>query len=320
MIEPIGHVYAIRASSVSGRCDKSRLAEHDLDRKTGASFFGVVLRGDFLATKSEIVSLLDGLTLIASRAAAAILAVPRLELQARHKPDSSPVTVADEKSEAIILKGLAELIPGVRVVSEETTGNQAVEGLGERFLVVDPLDGTREFLAGLDEFTVNIALVEGRTPIAGVVAAPARGLFWRGYALPGDLGLGAERLALSPGAAPAQASKRITIHTRPRPPNGARVLISRSHLDPATDAYVDRLPQAQRTACGSALKFCLVAEGSADVYPRLAPTSEWDIAAGHAVLAAAGGALRQPDGGVLVYGQGDFRVPAFIASGDGKIS
>ena len=100
------------------------------------------------------------------------------------------------------------------------------------------------------------------------------------------------------------------------PPSGAHVLVSRSHLDPATDAYVDGLPQAQRTACGSALKFCLIAEGSADIYPRLAPTSEWDVAAGHAVLAGAGGALRRPDGSPLFYGQGDFRIAAFIASGD----
>ena len=264
-----------------------------------------------MATESEIAGLLDGLTLIASRAAAAILAVPRLDLNQRNKPDASPVTAADNASETVILAGLARLLPGVPVVSEESTGNRPFEGLGQRFVIVDPLDGTREFLANLDEFTVNIAVVENETPIAGVVAAPARGLIWRGY-----VGHGAERLALAPGAAPNATRERVAVRTRARPTSGARVLISRSHLDAATDAYVDRLPSPERIACGSALKFCLLAEGSADLYPRLAPTSEWDIAAGHAVLVAAGGELRKPDGGALRYGQGDFRVPGFIATGD----
>ena len=272
-----------------------------------------------MAAPSEIVALLDGLTLIASRAAAAILAVPRPDLKAREKPDSSPVSTADEVSEAIILKELAAFMPAVQVVSEETTGNRAVEGLRDRFFVVDPLDGTREFLAGLDEFTVNIALVDSGIPVAGVVAAPARSLVWRGYALPNQRAQGAERLALTPGEAPERARDRVAIRTRPRPPSGAHVLVSRSHLDPATDAYVDGLPQAQRTACGSALKFCLIAEGSADIYPRLAPTSEWDVAAGHAVLAGAGGALRRPGGSPLHYGQGDFRIAAFIATGDPQV-
>lgn len=271
---------------------------------------------DVLAAPSDIAALLDGLTLIASRAAAAILAVPRPDLKAREKPDSSPVSAADEASEAVILKGLAAFMPGIQVVSEETTGNRPIEGLRSRFFIVDPLDGTREFLAGLDEFTVNIAMIDSGLPIAGVVAGPARGLVWRGYALSEEQNRGAERLTLPPGEAPERARDRIAIHTRTRPSSGARVLISRSHLDPATDAYVDRFADAQRTACGSALKFCLVAEGSADLYPRLAPTSEWDVAAGHAVLLGAGGALRQPDGSPLLYGRGDFRIPAFIASGD----
>jgi 3'(2'), 5'-bisphosphate nucleotidase len=267
--------------------------------------------GAFVATESEIAGLLDGLTLIASRAAAAILAVPQHDLNQRHKPDSSPVTAADDASETIILAGLARLMPGVPVVSEETTGNRPVEGLGERFLVVDPLDGTREFLAGLDEFTVNIALIENETPVAGVLAAPARGLIWRGH-----VGSGAERLALSPGAAPDKARQRVAIRTRARPASGARVLISRSHLDAATDAYVDRLARPERIACGSALKFGLLAEGSADLYPRLGPMSEWDIAAGHAVLTAAGGVMRKLDGSALRYGQGNFLVAGFIATGD----
>lgn len=277
---------------------------------------GMVGSEDAVAPPPNIVKLLDGLTLIASRAAAAILAVPRPDLNAREKPDSSPVSAADDASETVIIQALAAFMPAVRVVSEESTGNRAVEGIGDRFFIVDPLDGTREFLAGLDEFTVNIALIENGAPVAGVVAAPARGLVWRGYALPNEQGHGAERLALTPGETLERARQRIAIHTRPRPSSGARVLVSRSHLDAATDAYVDRFPDAQRTACGSALKFCLLAEGSADIYPRLAPTSEWDVAAGHAVLSGAGGALRRPDGSPLLYGQEDFRIAAFIATGD----
>ena len=221
---------------------------------------------------------------------------------------SPPPTTRRKRSFSRAWRGCC---PGCRSCRRKAPETARSPGLGRRFVIVDPLDGTREFLAEIDEFTVNIALVEDEIPIAGVVGAPARGLIWRGYA-----GHGAERLALAPGAAPDAARQRIAIRTRARPTSGARVLISRSHLDAATDAYVDRLPQPERIACGSALKFCLVAEGSADLYPRLGPTSEWDIAAGHAVLVAAGGELRKPDGGALRYGQGDFRVPGFIATGD----
>jgi 3'(2'), 5'-bisphosphate nucleotidase len=262
---------------------------------------------------SEIISktLLDELTFIASAAAAAILEAQRSGLGQREKADRSPVTAADEAAERVILDGLARIVPDVPVVSEEATGRRRPNDLGTRFFLVDPLDGTRELLAGRDEYTVNIALVEDGSPVAGVIAAPARGLTWRGAR-----GLGAERMVLAPGAAPAQARDRMPIRTRKRPARGPRVLVSRSHLDPGTAAYVDRLPEAERVPCGSSLKFGVLAEGAADLYPRLAPTSEWDIAAGHAVLLSAGGALTQPDGRPLRYGQADFHVPAFIAVGD----
>src|SRR3954469_25745599 len=183
--------------------------------------------------KSGIVTaeLLDGLTLIASQAAAAILAVPRPDLKPRQKADTSPVTAADHAAEAVILDGLKRLLPGVPVVSEEMTGNRAVERLGPRFLLVDPLDGTREFLAGLDEYTVNIALIEDGTPTVGVLGAPARGTIWRGR-----VGHGAERLTGAARAAPDAASLRTAVRSRACPASGARVLISRSHLDAATDA------------------------------------------------------------------------------------
>jgi 3'(2'), 5'-bisphosphate nucleotidase len=257
------------------------------------------------------MGLLDGLTLIASQAAAAILAIPRPALNTRDKPDHSPVTAADEASEAIILDGLRRLLPSIPVVSEESLAGRPVAESAKSFLSVDPLDGTREFLAGLDEYVVNIALIEDGVPVAGVMAAPARGLIWRGR-----VGQGAERLALKPGDRLDAARERHAIRTRPCPANGARILISRSHLDPATEAWVTRVPQAELIPCGSALKFGLLAEGSADLYPRLGPTSEWDVAAGHAVLLAAGGDVRMPDGQPLRYGQAHSRIAGFIAAGD----
>ena len=268
-------------------------------------------REDALDTEFIGPETLDALTGIASRAAAAILAVRREDLNQREKPDRSPVTAADEASQSVILEGLAKLLPDIPIVSEEATAQHGIAGAGRRFLAVDPLDGTREFLAGRDEFAVNIALLDDGVPIAGVIAAPTRGAIWRGRA-----GGGAERLLLSPGAAPEAARERVTIHTRMRPGIGARVRVSRSHLDAATVAYVDRLAQPARIACGSALKFCLVAEGSADLYPRLSPTSVWDTAAGHALLLAAGGAVLTLQGEPLRYS--GLRVPAFIAMGDRK--
>jgi 3'(2'), 5'-bisphosphate nucleotidase len=263
----------------------------------------------------EANNILEILTLIASRAAAAILAVPRSGLGHREKPDRSPVTAADEASQAIILEGLTRLMPGVPVLSEEATGDWPTTASGGRLIIVDPLDGTREFLAGLDEFVVNIALMEDGLPVAGVVAAPARSLVWRGV-----VGKGADRISLPAGASLDSIRERIAIRTRPLPAIGARVMISRSHLDPDTASFVDRLTLPEKIACGSALKFCLLADGTADIYPRLAPTCEWDIAAGHAVLLAAGGDVRKPDGTPMLYGEGyaegKYLVPAFIAVGD----
>lgn len=257
-------------------------------------------------------ALLDEFTRIAARAAAAILAVSAPAATRRDKADSSPVTIADEASEAVILDGLRQLLPGVPIVSEEAGPERVRPRAGEPFLLVDPLDGTREFLAGLPEYTVNIALVSEGRPVAGVVAAPALGLAWRGI-----VGIGAERGTL---ASDGSGGERVSIHTRAWPSGTPRILVSRSHLDAATAAYVERLPQAERIACGSSLKFCRLAEGAADLYPRFAPTSEWDLAAGHAVLSAAGGVATQPEGAPLSYrggGAGDsIRVPGFIAWGD----
>jgi len=257
-------------------------------------------------------TLLDGLCRIAVRAAAAIRAIAPAALKVRAKDDHSPVTAADETSESIILEGLLELLPGVPVVSEEAAGQAAPRALARQFVLVDPLDGTRELLAGRDEYTVNIALVDNAQPVIGVVAAPALGLLWRGI-----IGMRAERLVIASDGQSPNSGKPEAIRTRAWPDHGGAVaLVSRSHLDPATDAYLARVRPAQRIACGSSLKFCRLAEGVADLYPRLAPTSEWDVAAGHALLVAAGGAVTRPDGTPLQYGQGDVRIPAFIAWGD----
>jgi 3'(2'), 5'-bisphosphate nucleotidase len=244
---------------------------------------------------------MDELTAIVSQAAAVIIAQPLATLAHRTKPDLSPVTTADEGAEAVLLEGLARVLPGVPVVSEEAGGAAA-----SCFVLVDPLDGTRELLAGRNEFTVNLALVTDRRPVLGIVCAPALGLLWRGI-----VGGGAERIEFSASLVDAHR-----IRTRRRPAKSLVVAVSRSHLDAATDAFVASLPKATRLVCGSALKFCRVAEGAADLYPRLSPVSEWDVAAGHAVLVAAGGTVTMPDGAPLSYGQADFRVPAFIAWGD----
>jgi len=254
---------------------------------------------------------MDELTALVSEAAAAI---QRTGPQAaRMKADQSPVCNADEVAEALLLEGLARLVPGVPVVSEEACARGVRPRPGARFFLVDPLDGTREFLAGLDEYTVNVALVADGVPEIGIIAAPAQGLIWRGAA-----GRGAERLDLTSGAAPASARNVTPLRPRPRPAHGLIAAVSRSHLDPRTAAFVAALPNAEQMVCGSSLKFCRLAEGRADVYPRLAPTSEWDIAAGHAVLTASGGAISAPDGAPVAYGRAgeSFRVPGFVAWAD----
>ena len=256
---------------------------------------------------------LDALSEIVLRAAQATLAVPFSSVQQRIKNDLSPVTAADEASEAVILEGLAKVLPGVPVVAEECAAGGKVPGaLGASFLLVDPLDGTKEFLAGRDEFTVNIAIVTHGVPIAGLIAAPAQGLLWRGV-----VGGKAERLRLKLGAAPADAYDRSFIRTRPAPER-LTVATSRTHLDEVTEDFLARLPIARRYMCGSSVKFCHLAQGDADIYPRLSPTCEWDIAAGVAILTAAGGAATAPDGGPLRFGgmARKFLVPGFIAWGD----
>lgn len=257
----------------------------------------------------DVADIFPALSVLVARASAAILALSTAA--ARQKADGSPVTDADEAAEAVILAGLCQLLPGIPVISEERTGKNGAPKLAGSFVLVDPLDGTKEFVAGRDEYTVNVAILSAGQPIAGVIAAPARRLLWRGI-----VGRGAERL----GMQRQTLSTPEPIHCRAWPQHGAVALVSRSHRDTASDALLARLPAAEPQECGSSLKFCRVAEGSADIYPRLGPTCEWDIAAGHALVTAAGGLVAAPNGRALVYGRSaeNFRVPGFIAWGDPK--
>ncbi|MGA7997780.1 MAG: 3'(2'),5'-bisphosphate nucleotidase CysQ [Bradyrhizobium sp.] len=262
----------------------------------------IVIEGEAAA------ALLEPLTDLVIRAGAAILAVNRTAMRVEGKLDGSPVTEADLAADRIIAEGLARIAPQVPAVSEERV-NLAEPSYNGSFFLIDPLDGTKEFVAGRDEFTVNLALVTNGTPLLGIVGAPALGLVWRGL-----VGHGAERL--QSGEKPVAEP----IHTRPYPKRGEPWIaaVSRSHGDSRTEAFIAARPGAIRKVLGSAVKFGRVAEGQADIYPRLAPTSEWDIAAGHAVVTAAGGMITDAQGAPLLFGSGraGFIVPEFIAWGD----
>ncbi len=230
---------------------------------------------------------------LCSAAGALVMAVYATDFEARAKADSSPVTEADERAEALILSGLAALLPGVTIVAEEAVSAGGLPVVPDEFLLVDPLDGTREFLGRNGDFTVNIALVQGGTPVCGAVYAPARSRMFAG-------GTTAWSCAVEPGAPVGEGAP---LATRGYPAEGLVAVASKSHLDPETAAFLDRLPLTDRRSAGSSLKLCLVAAGEADVYPRFGPTMEWDIAAGHAVLTAAGGQLLEPDGTPFRYGK-----------------
>jgi 3'(2'), 5'-bisphosphate nucleotidase len=244
---------------------------------------------------------------IAERAGAVILEHYEGDVAVSRKADASPVTAADEAAERSILPALRALTPGVPVVSEEAMAQGQAPGAAEsaaagRFWLVDPLDGTREFIKRNGEFTVNIALVIDGRPALGVVHVPAQGATYGGI-----VGGVAEL---------ARDGRRRRIAARPVPAEGAVLVSSRSHGDDAAmKSFLGDMKIASRRIAGSALKFCLVAEGAADLYPRLGRTMEWDSAAGHAVVLAAGGKVTRLDGGELRYGKPDFENPHFLARG-----
>jgi 3'(2'), 5'-bisphosphate nucleotidase len=248
------------------------------------------------AKAQSMQQLLDAVAQITRDAGRLILEVYATDFAVRGKDDASPVTEADERAEKLIVPALAALTPGVPVVAEEEVAAGRVPAIGERFWLVDPLDGTKEFISRNGEFTVNVALVERGEPVLGVVLAPALGA--RGAWVDDDAG-------------------RRPIRCRAVPPEGLTVVASRSHGDAAAlDAFLAGKKVASLASAGSSLKLCLVAAGEADLYPRLGRTMEWDIAAGHAVLRAAGGEVtRLDDGQPLRYGKPGFDNPHFVAAG-----
>lgn len=258
--------------------------------------------------------LLEGLIEAAHEAGREICRVYRAGFDVSMKADASPVTEADHAAERVILGHLARLAPGVPVVAEERVAAGEVPAVGARFFLVDPLDGTREFVSRNGEFTVNVALVEQGAPTLGVVYAPVTAVLYAGDTTVPR----AVRMRLEPDASAAEraAAVREPIAVRAPPPDGRLIAVaSRSHRDPATDAYLARFQIAKTVSVGSALKFCLVAAGEADLYPRAQSISEWDTAAGHAIVVAAGGRVIDARGAPLRYGKPGFRSGAFVASG-----
>ena len=244
--------------------------------------------------------LLEDIAAAAREAGEAILEVVRRGYEVEHKQDLSPVTQADRAAELVILAALARAAPGVPVIAEEEVAAGRIPAHGDTYFLVDPLDGTKEFVRGGDDYTVNIGLIEGGTPALGVVYSPARGTLHAGLA--------------GEGAWLEDGEGRRPIRTRER---GAQIVAvaSKSHFTQNTADYLEAaVGVCEHLGIGSSLKFCVVAEGQADIYPRLGPTSEWDTAAGHAVLLAAGGRVDGPDGTPLRYGKTTFLNRGFLAT------
>ncbi|MFK7943337.1 MAG: 3'(2'),5'-bisphosphate nucleotidase CysQ [Paracoccaceae bacterium] len=250
------------------------------------------------------------LTELALKAGAKIIEIyDSGELGTEAKADDSPVTAADLAANDVIAAGLAAAFPDIPAVTEEAAESHAQSGL-DRFFLVDPLDGTKEFINRRGEFTVNIALIEGGVPVAGVVYAPALGRLW---ATRGDI---AVELGVKEHVVEAGTARKLSVST---PDNEALVIVaSKSHRDQATDDFIGRFKVARFTSAGSSLKFCLLAGGEADFYPRLGRTMEWDTAAGHAVLRAAGGhVVRFDDHAPFMYGKAGYENSFFLAYAPG---
>jgi 3'(2'), 5'-bisphosphate nucleotidase len=245
--------------------------------------------------------------LAAAQAAAQIIVVIRARgARAQRKADGSPLTDADQAAEALILQQLGAAFPDLPIVSEENAQSHALAPPAA-FLLVDPIDGTKEFVAGRDEFTVNIALIEQGVPTLGVIVVPVGGdQYWvdaEGRAWQNRAGVCSILDGMASGAEePAR--------------QGLVAAVSRSHPDGETDCYLAGFPVSHRMICGSSLKFCLIARGDADLYPRFGPTNEWDIAAGDAIVRAARGDVITPDGALFRYGKPGFRNGPYIARSD----
>ena len=254
---------------------------------------------------------LQSLALMAYRAGLIIMRHYIDGTQTRRKDDHSTVTDADEEAEAFILTELNKEFPGTAVVAEEEVAAGRLPRIGEHFFLVDPLDGTKEFIDRNGEFTVNIAEIAHGIAVRGVVYAPAKGRLFAGET-PG----GAYEIDV-PSEGDPNLGRRHSISVRKAPADGLIAVASRSHRDKKTDEYLAHYPVKDFITAGSSLKFCLVAAGEADIYPRHGRTMEWDTAAGHAVLLAAGGSVTQLDGSAFIYGKvsEEFANPFFVARG-----
>lgn len=259
------------------------------------------MKTDSLARDLASGALHDIIADIAEEAARLILPYWRADVAVQSKADDSPVTLADQQAEALILERLAARWPGVQTVAEEAVAaDGAPETAHSRFWLIDPLDGTRGFVAGKESYTVNIALIENGYPVAGVVTAPAMATSWR----------------RGPDGAQRRGFGEVwrSIRVRERPSDGI-ALLSHSVTDAEAERLMTRHGCTRWQGADSSLKFCLIAEGRFDAYPRTGPTHEWDTAAGQAVLEAAGGRVLGPDGQSLAYGKPGFRNGPFTALG-----
>lgn len=253
----------------------------------------------------EFDALVEGASHISRSAGRLIYDMSQLSEKPTHriKKDLSPVTEADIAANELITNQLKVLAPHIPIVAEESVAiGQIPDVTTGVFWLVDPLDGTKEFISGRNEYTVNIALIKGGTPVIGVIYLPAlTTIYWGGQ--------GIEAVRQFDGSAPER------IRTRDMPEEGATVVTSRSHLTPETESWLSTITTSHREYAGSSLKFCRVAEGLADLYPRFGTTMEWDIAAGHAIVEAAGGNVKTVNGKHLHYGKPSFKNPYFIVRG-----
>ncbi|MCC3862206.1 3'(2'),5'-bisphosphate nucleotidase CysQ [Pseudemcibacter aquimaris] len=244
----------------------------------------------------------------AVRAGLKIMEIRSGNLGVQIKGDSSPVTIADQEAEKIILKDIRKVAPDIPIIAEESVSAGEIPETKEKFWLVDPLDGTKEFIGGGTDFTVNIALIENGEPTFGIIYVPATGKLYTAF--------GSEKAVLQNVTDGIINDEETTITIRPTPEDGMTAVASKSHMDEKTASFLEEHNIKDTVSVGSSLKFCIVATGGADIYPRFGPTMEWDIAAGHAILKAAGGTVTNPDGSPFEYQKKGYLNGAFIAKGN----
>ncbi|MCP4934539.1 MAG: 3'(2'),5'-bisphosphate nucleotidase CysQ [bacterium] len=236
----------------------------------------------------------------------------RQDFEVETKKDTSPVTKADRAAEAVILTALVKIAPDIPIIAEEAASEGKTPQIGERFFLVDPLDGTKEFIRKSNEFTVNIALIERGNPVFGIVYAPAIQQVYitlaPNRAVMAQMDTDQAKITLN-------ELELLTLKTRSTPDKGLSIVASKSHMTLETSEFIQQFEVSELKSAGSSLKFCMLAKGDADLYPRFGPTMEWDTAAGHAVLVAAGGQVVHPDGSPFIYGKAEqnYLNPFFIA-------